>query len=220
MAGSYSYDQKFDEASSVVKSLYIDLLGRGADPTGLATWTSRLAGGTSQSDLVAELTRSDEYIRLRVAQAYREVLDREPESVGAANWLTQIRARRPTVDEVQRRFFDSQEFVNISGGTSEGYVAAIHRAVLGRGATADELASSLTRMRNKGRGAMVDGLWSSREAAGVRAGAYYRVFLQREPDGPGKANWTTVLLGQGEGTVRTGIAGSLEYRSKALVRFP
>lgn len=169
---------------------------------------------------MAELTRSDEYIKLRVAKAYREVLGREPEPLGAANWLIQIKLGRATVDDVQRRFFDSQEFVNRSGGTTEGYVAAMYRAILGRDATAAEVQSWVAKYQVKGRGWVVDQIWFSTEAAKNRAGAYYRVFLQREPDSAGLANWATVLLTQGEGAVRTGIAGSQEYRSKALVRYP
>ncbi len=220
MAASFSYDQRFVQAKAVVRALYADLLGRGVDPTGLATWSTRLAGGTSQAALVTELTRSDEYINLRVAQAYREVLGREPEPLGAANWLIQIKLDRATVDDVARRFFDSQEFVNRSGGTTEGYVAAMYRAILGRDATAGEVSTWSTKYEATGRGWVVDQIWFSTEAAKNRAGAYYRVFLQREPDAAGLAGWATELLTRGEGAVRTGIAGSEEYRSKALVRYP
>ena len=209
-------------AQAVVKALYADLLGRGVDPTGLNTWTTRLLQGTSQTELVATLTRSDEYINLRVAKAYREVLGREPEPAGAANWLVQIRSNRATVDDVQRRFYDSTEYYNRAGGTPEGYVQRLFQTALGRPASAGELATWAARMNapDWGRARVADGIWMSLEAGKVRAGAYYRVFLQREPDGPGLQNWATVLVTQGEGAVRIGMAGSQEYRQRAVNRFP
>jgi hypothetical protein len=209
-------------AQAVVKALYADLLGRGPDPTGLANWTTQLVGGTSQSELVASLTRSDEYISKRVRQAYVEVLGREPEPAGAANWLQSIRGGGAVVDDAQRRFYDSQEYFDLSGGTDAGYVQRLYQTVLGRPASAADLAVWVPRMTSPqvGRARVVDGIWFSVEAAQRRAGAYYQVFLRRGPDGPGLANWADVLLQHGEGAVRTGIAGSLEYQNLARSRFP
>jgi SpoIID/LytB domain protein len=211
-----------NEAASVVTALYADLLGRGPDATGLSTWTNALLQGRSQSELVATLTRSDEYIAIRVRQAYREVLGREPEPAGAQSWLVSIRAAGgATVDDVQRRFYGSEEYFVVSGGNDTGYVQRLYRTMLGREASAADLAVWVPRMGSAaGRETVVNGIWFSMEAAQRRAGAYYRVFLQREPDGPGVLNWGTVLLQHGEGAVRTGIAGSQEYRDRALVRYP
>ncbi|MCC2308726.1 DUF4214 domain-containing protein [Cellulomonas chengniuliangii] len=205
---------------SVVTALYQDLLGRGPDPTGLAGWTASLMSGTSQSALVNTLTRSDEYISSRVTKAYREVLGREPEPAGAAAWLSEIRAGNRTVDDVQRRFYDSVEYYEISGGTPEGYVRRLYQTVLGRPATDGEVATWAGVMRQRGNGAAVDGIWFSMEAARLRAGAYYQTFLGRGPDPTGLAGWANVLLAQGEGAVRIGIAGSLEYRDRAVARYP
>jgi SpoIID/LytB domain protein len=210
------------EAAAVVTALYADLLGRGPDPTGLRTWTDALLQGRSQSELVATLTRSDEYIAIRVRQAYVEVLGREPERAGAENWLVSIRAAGgATVDDVQRRFYGSEEYYVVSGGTGTGYVQRLYRTMLGREASAADLAAWVPQMGTvAGREQVVNGIWFSVEAAQRRAGAYYRVFLQREPDGPGVQNWGAVLLQQGEGAVRTGIAGSQEYRDRAVTRYP
>jgi hypothetical protein len=66
----------------------------------------------------------------------------------------------------------------------------------------------------------VDQIWFSQEAVSTRAGAYYQTFLKRAADPAGRAYWAQVLLAHGEGAVRTGIAGSPEYRARAIVRFP
>jgi hypothetical protein len=75
-------------------------------------------------------------------------------------------------------------------------------------------------MAATGRGAVVDGIWYSMEAAMYRSGLYYQVFLGRAPDLPGQQHWAQILLADGEGTVRMGIAGSEEYRQRAAARFP
>ena len=207
-------------AKSVVTALYVDLLGRGPDPTGLEGWSAALLSGTSQAVLVETLTRSDEYIAKRVAKAYREVLGREPEPVGANDWLVAIRNRQATVDDVQRRFYDSDEYFAASGGTMQGYVQRLYTTMLRRGAGAAEVNQWVSLAGSQGRAWVVDSIWWSVEAATVRSGDYYQTFLGRGPDPTGQAAWAQVLLQNGEGAVRAGIAGSLEYRSRAIARYP
>lgn len=208
------------EAQSLVNALYQDLLGRGPDPTGLAGWTAALLTGTGQPALVDALTHSDEYIQRRVAQAYREVLGREPEAAGAQDWWTAIRNGYATVDDVQRRFYDSDEYFTKSGNTWDGYVRRLYTTMLGREAGDAEVATWVSLVASQGRAWVVDSIWWSHEAAAKRAGAYYQTFLGREPDPQGQADWAVVLLVHGEGAVRVGIAGSLEYRARAIARFP
>ena len=220
MASSFSYAQRFAQARSVVKALYQDLLLREVDPSGLQSWSAMLAGGASQTALVASLTRSSEYVQLRVAQAYKEVLGRSPDAGGMAGWSGEILAGRIPVDDVQRRFFSSEEFVSRSGGTDAGFVANLYQSILGRPATQGEVASWVANVNLYGRWWVVDRIWFSMEAAMRRSGKYYQVFLQRAPDPAGQANWAWVLLAQGEGAVRVGIAGSEEYRLLSFSRFP
>lgn len=214
------YAAEFGGARAVVTALYHDLLGRAPDPSGLVTWTGVLARGETNAQLVGRLTDSDEYLRLRITQAYRETLGREPEPGGMDHWLRSIRAGVVTVDDAQRRFLASAEFHTRSGGTDEGYVARLYTSVLGREASAGERVSGAAEIARIGRAAYTDSVWFSREAAERRAGAYYQIFLKRTWDGPGREHWGRVLLERGEGAVRTGIAGSEEYRKRALVRYP
>lgn len=209
-----------EEAQSVVRALYQDLLLRPVDPSGLNTWTTKLLTGTSQSELVRFLTSSEEYIRLRITQAYQEVLGRAPDPGGMTHWRNEIAAGRATVDDVKRRFYDSQEYYNRSGGTPEGYIDLLYRTMFARPASAWEIAHWTARIGEIGRSRVVDSIWFSMEAAMYRAGGYYRVFLQREPDRTGQEHWARVLLTSGEGAVRMGIAGSLEYKLLAIRRFP
>ena len=92
MASTFSYTQRFTQAQPVVKALYQDLLLRPVDPAGLQSWSAMLAGGASQQALVASLTKSPEYVRLRVSQAYLGVLGRAPDAGGLASWSEQVLA--------------------------------------------------------------------------------------------------------------------------------
>ncbi len=207
-------------ARAVVYALYADLLGRGPDPTGLEGWSAALLSGVSQSALVSSLTASDEYISRRVATAYQQVLGRGPDPTGAASWLQAVRSGQLSVDAVTRRLVDSDEFYASTGGTDQGYVRRLYQSFLGRGVSSGELTSWVSMTQQYGRTWLVESVWWSFEAASVRAGGYYQTFLGRGPDPTGLTAWTQVLLGYGEGTVRAGIAGSAEYTSRAVARFP
>jgi hypothetical protein len=220
IADSYSYGERFRQANAVVKALYEDLLRRGVDPDGLTTWGSLLVTGVGGPTLVATLTGSDEYIRLRIRQAYLEVLGREPEPEGVENWYWAIRTGRATVDDVQRKFFSSAEFMFRAGGTNEGYVRRMYTSTLGRAPSPSEVAYWVALIGQQGRERVTDAIWFSNEAAMYRAGAYYQTFLKRAPDAAGQATWARVLLTSGEGAVRIGIAGSEEYRWRAVLRYP
>lgn len=220
VADSFSYGERFSQARSVVQAMYADILGRGVDSSGMQTWSTVLVNGAGLPALVGALTSSDEYIRMRVREAYREVLGREPEASGLEHWTRVIKARGATVDDVERRFLSSQEFWVRSGGSDLGYVREMYASVLGREAGESELAYWAGLIPRYGRDAVTDAIWFSTEAAQYRAGVYYSTYLKRTPDAGGLRTWGEVLLRYGEGAVRVGIAGSEEYRLKALVRYP
>lgn len=219
MAASYSEDERFRQANAVVKAMYRDILGRTVDASGLTTWSGLLASGSGLPALVDELTSSDEYIRMRITAAYRQVLGRAPEPGGMDFWHSEIRAGRATVDDVTRTFLSSDEFRDRSGGTDEGYAQAMYTSVLGRAPAEAEVAYWTAEIERLGRDEVTDQIWFSQEAAGNRAAVYYRTFLQRTAEAAGREFWAGVLVSQGEGAVRIGIAGSEEYRLLALVRF-
>lgn len=219
-AAAQKYAMQYGPARAVVTALYADILGRSPDPTGMATWSEMLASGSGGPALVTMLTRSDEYIQRRVTAAYREVLGRAPEPAGLVHWMERIRTGTATVDDVKRRFYDSDEYYARAGGTVEGYLRLLFVTMVNRDATTTELADWSALWARAGRTAVVDQLWFSLEAASYRSGGYYRTFLGREPDPAGQFHWAQVLLANGEGAVRVGIAGSQEYHDLAQVRFP
>ncbi|QAY63407.1 DUF4214 domain-containing protein [Xylanimonas allomyrinae] len=199
----------------IVKKLYADLLGREVDPSGLATWTNDLRAGRSQSELVRTLTSSTEYRTLRVVQAYREVLRREPDP-HYVDWVRWIQEGVYTVDEVQFVFYRTEEFYLQGGANPTDYVKHMYRVMLNREASAWEIAYWTDQIAHYGVVPATAGVWFSLEAAMIRAGKYYQTFLGRAPDPVGLDQWAHVMLASGEGAVREGIAGSVEYRNLAI----
>ncbi|GIG29933.1 DUF4214 domain-containing protein [Cellulomonas marina] len=208
------------DAAALVRALYQDLLGRDAEPSGVASWSGLLIGGASSADLVGVLTSTQEYRERRVRQAYAEVLGRPADDGGLRGWVDAVAAGRLTIDDVQRLLYESPEFYLASGSDDAAYVGRVYTVMLGRAPSPEESAYWVARVRSTGRGSVGFGVWMSLEAAQGRAAGYYRTFLGREPEWSGRVHWGQVLLERGEGVVRVGIAGSDEYWARARVRFP
>lgn len=204
---------------ALTTALYRDLLGRDPEPAGLAHWTAALASGVSQSELVREITISLEYTTLRVRAAYRDVLGREGEPAGVLDWVSRVMEGRIAVDDVQLAFYKEREFYLRAGGTPQAFVRHLYAVMLDRPATASEVSTRAAQVGTRGIPRMVDDVWWSVEAARARAARYYPTFLGREVDPTGKVFWGDVLLRDGEGAVRIGIAGSDEYLVRAVQRF-
>ncbi|MCV2395835.1 DUF4214 domain-containing protein [Actinotalea sp. M2MS4P-6] len=219
-AASFGFDLRFQYATPVVKALYWDFLRRQPDQTGMGYWSNEFAAGRGGAPLVAGLTNSDEYVNRRILQAYEQTLGREPEPGGQEFWFAEIRAGRATVDDVTRRFLSTDEFRDKSGGTDAGLVRRLFETVLGRTASSGEVSYWADRIGEIGREKAIDDIWFSTEAAERRAAAYYLTFLKRKAEPAGQQFWGQVLLRDGEGAVRAGIAGSDEYAAKAQERYP
>ena len=50
-----------EHLTTVVDGYYVDLLDRGIDPTGAASWVSAIQGGARDEQIIAGLVASDEY---------------------------------------------------------------------------------------------------------------------------------------------------------------
>ena len=226
---------QFSRSQSLVTKLYVDLLERkGAnpvDPSGLNTWTSFIAGGGSQSQLVEAITSSDEYIRLRVEYAYRDVLGRASDAGGKEHWVAEVKAGRIPTDEVSFGFYNSAEFFNqaqvpgrYSGSSADArYVQHLYRVMLKRDASASEMSSWVSTINARGRAAATSSIFYSNEAIRVRVRGYYQTLLGREPDAGGWAAWAGVISGDhrwGEHRVRLGFAGAPEYWNRSIAQYP
>ena len=105
------------DVEALVRKIYREVLGRDPDPSGLTTYTRRLQGGMSESELRTDLRRSGERAekeaRDDVARAYREVLRRDPDPSGLANYTKLILERGWNEGRVRDALRQSEEFRNL-----------------------------------------------------------------------------------------------------------
>ena len=131
--------------TSFVESVYLHLLGRSADPAGLADWTALLntLGNTSagRSQVVAGIEQSPEYLNDVVTSLYEHYLNRAPDPA-AVGWVTALE-NGATVEQVIVGIVSSPEFLQNAGDTNAGYVNALYASILGRPADASGYADWL-----------------------------------------------------------------------------
>ncbi len=143
-----------------VELLYHNVLGRGADATGLANWTGQLADDTSRAEVVLGFSQSAEFTDSTAAEArafanassqagwgddvyrvYQATLDRAPDLLGFSNWSSQLAGGRG-LEKAINGFVNGTEFQATYGALDdEGFVELLYQNVLGRGADATGLAN-------------------------------------------------------------------------------
>jgi len=207
------------DARAITSKLYQDMLGRPVDQGGLTSWSAAMVGGMAPAQVATGLATSAEYAYAAVDRAYRDVLGRAPDPTGIATWTAAIMDGRMRSEDLRIWLFGSVEYFNISGQTNDRYVAALYSKMLGRTASASDIAFWSPLVATKGKDAVVRGFWQSMESANIRVQAFYQQYLGRGADAAGMATWPPVLLARGEGELRSQIVGSLEYRNQAVAKY-
>lgn len=209
------------DAISLIHSLYADILLRAPDEGGINTWRGYLIGqGWPTISVANGILYSDEYYLQRIDAAYREVLGREPDEVGRADWLNRMRTGQASVDAIRRSFTSSLEFYLKAGGTDEAFVNVLYSTLLGRTANPDESAYWAGEAKQRGGHYVVNAIWDSHESGTIRVNALYMTFLKRGVDAGGIASWVPLITTQGDQAVRTTIVSSMEYLLQSRTRFP
>ena len=105
--------------SEFVNRLYTILLGRSAEPAGLADWTNRLTSGTASSaEIVYGIAASDEFKRRNlsnediVEKLYEAMLGRASDPDGKQYWLDRLSVGM-SVNAIINGFSGSTEFADI-----------------------------------------------------------------------------------------------------------
>lgn len=131
------------EADRIVTRAYQDILDRDPDPQGLREYRRRMVDdGWSERQVRDALRRSHEKAELSdaqidqmIARAYRDVLGREPDASGRANFRMQVTSKGWTEADVRRALRDSPEYRERNSMTeakAREIVARAYRSVLGR----------------------------------------------------------------------------------------
>ena len=203
----------------VVAAMYQDLLGRTADPGGLAFWSGRIAEGSlSTSDVALTFARTPEYTARTVTRLYGEVLGRAPDGPGLATWAVQLQADPAQVHAIAAGLYASAEFYAAAGSSDAGYVTALYRRVLQRDPDAAGLAGWTARAGQVGRYQVASSIYDSPEDLATRVQLLYRTLLGRPADPAGLAGWPAVLGTQGDVVLAAALASSPEYAARAQLR--
>jgi hypothetical protein len=123
-------------SSGLVEQLYKVILGRNADPTGLANYQAQLNNGATRAAVATALWTSDEHRTQQITQYYETYLHRAPDATGQAGWL-QFFHNGGTEDQMIDTILTSPEYRALHSDNAS-FVNALYTDVLGRNATAAE----------------------------------------------------------------------------------
>ncbi|AWN41419.1 DUF4214 domain-containing protein [Methylobacterium durans] len=214
---------RFDatDHGSFIQSLYVSVLHRSADPSGLAAWTASLASDATPAQVAIGFALSDEHLtRLGpifeagifvpdkatadVARLYHAVLARVPDALGLQAWVGAVDAGAK-MSNVAGAFIASAEYeVAATGFSDRQFVEMLYHSVLGRAAdTAGLQAWTGALDHGAGRTTIAESFTDSLEFQGAYATAsstdyvsgLYQGVLGRAGDVSGLASWTAAIDG-------------------------
>lgn len=105
-----SSEARGTNADEAINKAFREVLGRDADPNGLAHYRAKWRNGWTQGQIREDLRRSQEGARATVIRAYREVLGRDPDPAGLATYTKAIRERGWSDRELRQTLMSGDEY--------------------------------------------------------------------------------------------------------------
>ncbi len=198
-----------------VTGLYQQLLGRSAEASGASNWITQLSSGTSRAQIALEIENSLESRNRLVDQLYLHYLNRHADP-GGLNAFSSMLGTGGSLEGVTAAILSSQEFLDDSGGTTNGFLSGLYQDVLLRNidpATLIALEQQLSAAPSfEARFQIAQAVVSSPEAAQTQVQSDYLAILHRSADAGGLAVWSSLMArGISEAVVKAGLLGSDEY---------
>jgi hypothetical protein len=175
-----------------VQQLYLNVLGRQADPAGLANWVARLDGGASRGAVLTGFSESPEFQTdmanpVEIIRLYYLLLHRMPTAAELQTWLGFLQGN----DQTDALF--AQGFP--AGLDPSNYVQLVFQGFLRQPADSDSLgtfANALT-AGTASHGSLVSTLLTSADFNTYVApvSRLYLAAFRRVPDAPGLDNWVS-----------------------------
>ena len=163
-----------------------------ADPAGLVTWVQQLQSGVPRFQVVAAIANSPEARGLEVDQLYANLLHRSADAAGRAFWVSLLTSGVSEAD-VARNILGSGEY-QAAHADNNSYVAGLYADVLGRAASAGEIAGwAQTLQTGVSRDAVAAAFLTSQEAYLGMLDFDYTHFLHRGVDPTGQQSWLAEL---------------------------
>jgi large repetitive protein len=199
--------------AAFLDQVYLDLLHRHIDPTGLAVWTAQLNAGVTRTTVVREIESSLEYQEDQVQALYEEYLHRAADPVGLKAFSTFL-ATGGTVEQVAADLIGSNEYFQTRGGsTNVGFLNALFHDVLHRAVDpAGEAYFLLLLQEFTPHSAIATQVLTSLEARRDLVDGYFVEFLGRHADSAGLNAFANILMQGGrDEDVIADIMGSDEF---------
>ena len=176
-----------------ITRVYQDLFHRSVDPSGLQTWTTKLATGTPRIAVADAITSSAEYRSGLITDSYWTYLGRAPEAAGLQDWLRAMSSGL-TIQGMEAGFLASPEYYLQSSSSDSVWVQALYSDVLNRAAAQSEVDGWVRVLRAGGdRGQVAIGFLLSTEHLTTVVDAYYQALLRRGIDPSGQHTWVTQI---------------------------
>lgn len=176
--------------------VYLDLLGRAADPSGKAFWLRKVDADPTiagRTGIIRKYQTTGEYNRRVVDDVYKTFLKRNPDSGGQAFWAEKIR-KGANPDEIRTQVIGSNEYYTKSGGSPEGFAAAIYQQVTRTPATQAEITAVVNQIKaGKSRTSIAAALLATRAGDTATVQGIYERFLRRTPPPTEITSWVNKL---------------------------
>jgi len=198
-----------------IAQVYVDLLHRSVDPSGLALWSGRLDQGLSRAAFTFALAHGDEYYAIIIQADYQAYLGRAADVSGLNNWTAAMR-NGMSDEQLEAGFVASNEFYAHVGGTNKAFVDALYSDLLGRPAEFDGQDIWLKQM-NQGvsRYSIALSFATSPEREASRIQADYERFLVRPADPDEVSFWENAFIhGLSNEDVAADFTASPEYYNR------
>jgi hypothetical protein len=121
---------RYADPEGFVRRLYQAVLGRAADPSGLAHWKAVVAGGAPRDDVAQVFATSPEARRRFVDRAYLAILDRHADPSGLAYWTGRL-AHGLTGEDLYATLAGSPAAYQHAGSSASGIVGAWYQVWFG-----------------------------------------------------------------------------------------
>jgi hypothetical protein len=215
-AGTGNGQQPAETANQrYVAQVYEDVLGRPADPIGMAYWSGQLDQGTPASQVASGITGSPEYHALQLQNLYAQLLHRSVDATGMGAFMA-VMSEGATMEQVTAAIEGSAEYFQTrGGGTNTGFLSALYQDQLGR--AVDPTGQAVFTQALAGgvsRGQVAMTVLTSDEGRGDLVGGFYQGFLQRDADSMGMSAFLTAMRqGLNDDQLIATLLGSAEYRN-------
>jgi hypothetical protein len=198
-----------------IDAAYQRFVGRAASTLEKAYWFPIVQTG-ERWRLTGALAVSDEWAGYEIDQLYRTVLGRGADGPGRAYWLDRVR-RGAKLEDIAAGFYGSAEYLARNGGTNAGFVDALYRDILRRGADPPGLVywTDLLDRRRIDRTGVAAQYYASPESRQGRVVRLYQEILGRPPEPAGLDYWSVVVFFRGDVVLAADLAASEEFFRRA-----